>query len=58
MTTEKTTEYMDPAEQEAIEAAADELILVAITEEIVAMLDDLDADQLEEVRDYIGGMLM
>ena len=57
MTNEKTTEYMDPAEQEAIEAAADELILVAITEEIVAMLDDLDADQLEEVRDYIGGML-
>lgn len=57
MTTEKTTEYMDPAEQEAIEAAADELILVAITEEIVDMLDDLDADQLEEVRDFIGGML-
>ena len=57
MTTEKTTEYMDPAEQAAIEAAADELILVAITEEITDMLGDLDADQLEEVRDFIGGML-
>lgn len=57
MTTEKTTEYMDPAEQEAIEAAADELILEAVTEEIVDMLGDLDADQLVKVRDYIGGML-
>ena len=57
MTTEKTTEHMDPAEQAAIEEATDDILFTVETEEIMDMLGDLTLEQLEEVRDYIGGML-
>lgn len=57
MTTEKATEYMDPAEQAAIEEAADDILFTVETDEIIDMLGDLTLEQLEEVRDYIGGML-
>lgn len=52
-----TTEYMDPAEQAAIEEAADDILFTVETDEIIDMLGDLTLEQLEEVRDFIGGML-
>lgn len=51
-----TEKHIDP-EQAAIEEAADDILFTVETEEIIDMLGNLTLDQLEKVRDYIGGML-
>lgn len=48
---------IDPAEEAAIVEAGNELLFTVETEEIIDMLGNLTLDQLEEVRDFIGGML-